>query len=52
MKEIFKFEWIWKKYKDNTPVNLTIRIPNHIKELNLPKGNYIVKIFKLESEVN
>ena len=49
MDEKFMVEWIWRKLKDHTTniVRIPIRIP---KEIQLPKGNYVIRIFKLESK--
>ncbi len=47
MKEIKMTEWIWKKKNDDSNPQL-LRIP--IETKNLKKGNYLIKIYRLESE--
>lgn len=49
MKEIIIGEWIWKKFKDSR--SCYIRIPKDIlNNLPLEKANYLIKLYKLESE--
>jgi hypothetical protein len=48
MKEVKVAEWIYKGRKERKTTPVTFRVPEDVK---MPKGVYLVKVYRLESDV-